>query len=151
MIQNEQMNTTVCHAMETRKKMPNLCRFRWKHTMENHTDELKKQKTKKEPKAETKPEVKEIDRKTVKTKDKPETPQIEQDILSFMEAYISKHCYPPTFTEIKEGIHVSSTSTIHIHINRMLEKGLLETDADKRGMSRALRIPGYRFVKNEPG
>lgn len=69
-----------------------------------------------------------------------------EEILNVIITYISEHGYSPTIREIGEMTGLKSTSTVHSHLNKMLEKGMIETDAGI-GSSRAIRIPNYVFVK----
>ena len=62
--------------------------------------------------------------------------------------YICEHGYAPTVREICEMVGLKSTSSVHAHLLRMFETGMLETD-DKFGTPRAIRIPEYKFVKVE--
>ena len=71
-------------------------------------------------------------------------------ILNFLIEYISIHGYPPSIKEICEDIGLSSTATIHSHLNKMFELGIIETDVGI-GFPRAIRIPGYKFVKIKKG
>lgn len=67
-------------------------------------------------------------------------------ILEKIISYITEHGYPPTIREICNMTGIKSTSTIHNHLNKMIESGMLETDSGI-GSTRAIRVPGYRFVK----
>lgn len=67
-------------------------------------------------------------------------------ILEVIIAYIEVHGYPPTVREISEGAGLKSTNTVHSHLLRMFKEGMLETDGVP-GAPRAIRVPGYRFVK----
>ena len=67
-------------------------------------------------------------------------------ILQYIVTYIQEHGYSPSVREIGEGIGLNSTSTVQYHLNRLFELGELETDAVK-GTARAIRVPGYKFVK----
>lgn len=67
-------------------------------------------------------------------------------IYDFVVDYIQEHGYPPTVREIGDGAYLASTSSVHSHLLQMLESGVLETDA-KNGSSRAIRVPGYKFVR----
>lgn len=74
--------------------------------------------------------------------------EVREQILKGMIDYIKEHGYSPSFREIGEMVGLSSTSTIHRHIHTMLSLGMLETDFKQgSGASRALRVPGYKFVK----
>jgi repressor LexA len=60
--------------------------------------------------------------------------------------YIEKHGYAPTVREIGTMVGLDSTSSVHNHLMHMIDNGELETD-DKYRSARALRVPGYKFVK----
>ena len=66
-----------------------------------------------------------------------------QEMLDFIVAYITEQGYPPTVREIGAGVNLKSTSSVHTHLIHMVDEGLIETD----GSPRAIRIPGYKFVK----
>ena len=68
------------------------------------------------------------------------------EILDFIIAYISDHGYAPTTREIGEGVNLKSTSSVHAHLTRMFEEGVIETDTGI-GVPRAIRVPGYEFKK----
>lgn len=70
------------------------------------------------------------------------------NILQSIIAYIKEHGYSPSFQELCDITGIKSTSSIQYQINKMLECGMLETDCGI-GMPRALRVPGYKFVKSE--
>ena len=63
----------------------------------------------------------------------------EQEVVRFVTGYIVKNQYAPSKREIAEAIGCSLT-TINTRINRMTEKGILETDSP--GSSRAIRVKG---------
>lgn len=69
-----------------------------------------------------------------------------QQIYFFIVDYIKEHCYSPTVREIADGVNLKSTSTVQMHLDKMIASGMLESD-DVYGSSRAIRIPGYKFVK----
>lgn len=69
-----------------------------------------------------------------------------EKVLNAIVEYISEHQYPPSVRELCEITGLKSTSSIHGYINNLLEEGLLETDCGI-GAPRALRVPGYKFVK----
>lgn len=68
-------------------------------------------------------------------------------IFEFIKSYIKRHCYPPTVREIADNLEIS-VSSVHGHMREMIKEGILETDA-QIGASRAIRIPGYKFIKGE--
>ena len=67
-------------------------------------------------------------------------------IRAFIVSYITEHGYAPSVREIGQGVGLRSSSSVQVHLDKMVELGLLETDAP-RGTPRAIRIPGYKFVK----
>ena len=69
-----------------------------------------------------------------------------EKILNTIITYITEHGYCPSIRELCQLTGIKSTATIQKYINEMLENGLLETDCGI-GTPRALRIPGYKFVK----
>lgn len=79
---------------------------------------------------------------------KPPT-QNEKDILNAIISYIAAHQYPPTVREICEMTGYRSTSTVHGHLSSMATKGMIEIHCS--GAPRAIRVPGYKFVKVEGG
>ena len=81
-----------------------------------------------------------------KRQTKPGT-QTRQEILDFIISYISEHGYPPAVKEIGEGIGLRSTSTVQLHLERMYDQGMIETDS--KSSARAIRVPGYKFVKEQ--
>jgi repressor LexA len=69
-----------------------------------------------------------------------------QKMFDFIVSYIEQHGYPPTIREIGEGVNLKSTSSVHAHLLKMADEGMIETD-EGFGVPRAIRIPGYKFVK----
>ena len=69
-----------------------------------------------------------------------------EKVFNAIVDYISEHQYPPNVRELCDMTGLQSTSSIHRYINKLLEEGLLETDC-VIGAPRALRVPGYKFVK----
>lgn len=69
-------------------------------------------------------------------------------ILETIIDYIKVHGYSPTTREIGDAVGLKSTSTVHFRLKKMLELGLIESD-DNFGSPRAIRVPGYEFVKKE--
>lgn len=55
----------------------------------------------------------------------------QQKILSYIQAEISKKGYPPTIREIGVAVGLSSSSTVHGHLIKLEEKGLISRDPSK--------------------
>jgi len=59
----------------------------------------------------------------------------QQMILEFVTSYMEENGYPPSIREICKGVGLSSTSTVHAHLETLKRKGLLEkADAKSRGL-----------------
>ena len=58
-------------------------------------------------------------------------------VLSYIHKQVAEHGYPPTVREICSALGLSSTSTVHGHITRLIDKGFLRKDSAK---PRALEI-----------
>ncbi|MFR9232230.1 MAG: LexA family protein [Eisenbergiella massiliensis] len=71
-----------------------------------------------------------------------------EEIREYIIRYIQKHGYSPTFQEIGAAVGLKSKSSVSAHIQKMLETGMIETDAEF-GVPRAIRIPGYHFVEEK--
>ncbi len=69
-----------------------------------------------------------------------------EKVLNAVIGYIAEHQYPPSARELCDITGLKSTSSINRYITKLLEEGKLETDCGI-GASRALRVPGYKFVK----
>jgi len=64
----------------------------------------------------------------------------QKEILRFIEEYIDENIQAPTLTEIKNHIGVKSLSTVHAHMKRLEDKGLIEKDRSAdRGINLILR------------
>jgi repressor LexA len=61
----------------------------------------------------------------------------QQDILRFLEEFITEHDYPPSIRDIQQGCGISSTSVVDYNLKRLEEKGLIRRD---REVSRAIEL-----------
>lgn len=69
----------------------------------------------------------------------------EQKILDFIEEQTKQKGYPPSVREICSGLDIKSTSTVHMYINKLVEKGHIQ----KHGLkTRALKVLGA-YTDNE--
>lgn len=71
---------------------------------------------------------------------------IRDRILDAIIGYVKEHGYSPSVREIGEMVGLKSTSSVQTHLKKMMDSGVLETDAEF-STPRAIRIPGYEFVK----
>lgn len=63
---------------------------------------------------------------------------ITEKVLEFCKDYIEEHGYAPTIREIGKAIGISSTSSVHRHMQRLFKEGKLATEHP--GEARAFRI-----------
>lgn len=61
----------------------------------------------------------------------------QQKILNFVNEYMRENGYSPSIREICKGVGLSSTSTVHAHLETLKKNGFLEKDNSK---SRSIRI-----------
>ncbi len=65
----------------------------------------------------------------------PLTPK-QQNVLTFIQQFLSECGYAPTIAEICHGLGLSSTSTVHKHLKTLIEKGYLDSMPGRsRGLS----------------
>ncbi len=73
----------------------------------------------------------------------------QQEILTFVQRYTESHGYPPSVREIGQAMGLTSSSTVHSHLEALERKGFLRRDPSK---PRALEIlhngqsPQHRVV-----
>ena len=61
----------------------------------------------------------------------------QQQIYDYIRAFTADHGYPPSVREIGEAVGLKSPSTVHFHLKKLEEQGLIEKGACK---GRALAI-----------
>lgn len=66
-------------------------------------------------------------------------------ILKFIIKYMTEHGYSPSVRDICDGVGLRSTSSVQAHIKKMAELKMIEID----GLSRAIRVPGYQFIRKQ--
>ena len=74
-------------------------------------------------------------------------------VLNYIHKQDEDHGYPPTVREICSAVGLSSTSTVHGHISRLIEQGFLQKDPSKpRALeitSKGLDILGVKPIQKE--
>ena len=74
-------------------------------------------------------------------------------VLNYINKQVEDHGYPPTVREICSAVGLSSTSTVHGHISRLIEQGFLQKDPSKpRALeitSKGLDILGVKPIQKE--
>ena len=68
--------------------------------------------------------------------------KMQEFIFQAIKSYIEAHGYPPSVREIGDAVGLKSTCTVHFHLHKLLEEGVIETDHP--GAPRAIRIPKRR-------
>ena len=63
--------------------------------------------------------------------------QNEVNILNFIKKQVNENGYPPSVREICKAVGLKSTSSVHMYLNRLAEKGELEKTNLK---TRALKL-----------
>jgi repressor LexA len=63
----------------------------------------------------------------------------QQAILDFLAEFTAKNGYPPSVRQIGEAVGLSSSSTVHSHLNSLEAKGFIKRDAET---ARGLAIVG---------
>ncbi len=63
----------------------------------------------------------------------------EQSILQAIQNFIKKHGYPPTTRELCKLVYLSSTSSVHIYLSRLEEKGYISQAIGKARTIKVLR------------
>lgn len=61
----------------------------------------------------------------------------ERQVLEFISQYIQRHGYAPTLIEIAESIGVNAVSTVHEHLERLVQKGFVKKSA---GFERGIEL-----------
>ena len=61
-----------------------------------------------------------------------------QEILAFVKNYFKENGYAPSVRDIKDGVGLSSTASVHYHLKALAETGELSIDGSK---NRAIRRP----------
>lgn len=74
--------------------------------------------------------------------------QTRERIMEAIIGYIEKHQYFPSYREIGDMVGLKSTSSVHLQVSKLIQEGRLESDTEYI-QPRAIRLPGYRFVKIE--
>lgn len=67
-------------------------------------------------------------------------------VYNFLVAFTEANGYQPSIREICRGVGLKSTSTVHAHLTSLHIEGKIEI---KDKSSRAIKIVGYKFVKDD--
>src|SRR5438445_10172249 len=77
----------------------------------------------------------------------------QRQVYDFLQEFIQRNGYSPSFEEIGDGLGLISLATVHKHISNLEEKGLLKRDYNRSRSIDVLPIRGIfkRTQKSEPG
>ncbi len=67
----------------------------------------------------------------------------QKEVLDFLEAFVSRNGYSPSFEEIARGMSLKSLATVHKHITNLEKKGMLDR-VHNRSRSIDVVPPGTR-------
>ena len=70
----------------------------------------------------------------------------QNEVYEFIVQFTREHHYPPAIREIAQAVGLKSPSTVHFHLKKLEEKGLLQT---VDGKSRAIVLPGEEGMIQE--
>ena len=72
------------------------------------------------------------------------------EILEFIQYKIENEGYSPSIREIAEKVNLKSTSSVHHHLNNLIEKGLLSKKAKQpRTIGKRYLIPANKNYNNQ--
>lgn len=72
----------------------------------------------------------------------------QKQILDYIKEYIKKNRFSPTFEEIKKNFKLSALSTVHQHIETLVEKGFLDKNGSSaRGIELKKKVNANNFVE----
>jgi len=60
--------------------------------------------------------------------DRSELTDRQREVLDFIRAFTARNSYPPSVRDICEAVGLSSTSSVHAHLNSLEEKGFIQRD-----------------------
>lgn len=73
----------------------------------------------------------------------------QQEIIDFLVEHFAETSFPPTIREIAAGVGIKTPSTIHVHLNNLVEKGYIERE-DGKARSIILSEKAYRDTNYVP-
>ena len=71
----------------------------------------------------------------------------QQEILQFIQNKLENEGYSPSIREIAEEVNLKSTSSVHYHLNNLIEKGLLNKKANQsRTLTSNISMTSFKSV-----
>jgi hypothetical protein len=75
----------------------------------------------------------------------------QQELLTFIEAFILEHGYSPSYREIMNGLNYTSVATVSLHVNNLIARGhLKKRDRSARSLEVVKPELGRTEVKVAP-
>jgi len=71
----------------------------------------------------------------------------QKNVLTYIKEYMSKHSYPPTIREICKGLELNSPATVHVHLQKLIDKGYIQK-GDSQNRSLELLVEN-EFIKKD--
>ena len=71
----------------------------------------------------------------------------QRQVYDFLQEFIQRNGYSPSFEEIGDGLGLSSLATVHKHISNLEKKGLLKRDYNR---SRSIDVLMGRIAAGQP-
>ena len=62
---------------------------------------------------------------------KKELTKKQTEVLDYIKKYTATHGYPPAIREIGAGLGLSSPATVHTHVKKLEEAGVIKTSSNK--------------------
>src|SRR3990167_4597530 len=50
----------------------------------------------------------------------------QRELLGFIEEFITRHGYSPSYREIMQGLNYNSVATVALHVNNLIKRGHLQ-------------------------
>src|SRR6202030_3374948 len=73
----------------------------------------------------------------------------QRQVYDFLQEFIQRNGYSPSFEEIGDGLGLSSLATVHKHISNLEKKGLLKRDYNRSRSIDVLPVRGM-FKRTPP-
>lgn len=71
----------------------------------------------------------------------PRTSNKQEEILQYIDQFVTENGYPPSVREIGAAVGLRSTASVSYHLNHLQAKGLVTYEAGKK---RALSVPNTK-------
>jgi repressor LexA len=82
--------------------------------------------------------------------DRAELTARQQQILDYLQTTVADRGYPPSVREIGEAVGLSSPSTVHSHLNSLVEAGYIRRDPSKPRAIEVLDVPESATLHRAP-